>query len=198
MEQDKELTLTEIAGGMGEEANGGLVLKRDQGFQFLDPIEKAFMLCFLYEEPEKRKAYAKVIGMDWDSLSANKKNHFTIKSNAVWKKIENHMGGVRNIITLMGVDIVDITRHAQRLLGSKRLQLDKSGSEHWSDDGSTQIKALEFLAKLSGNYSEDIDATHKTSININFGGSRPANPRDIESDNMEVVIGGSSSAYEED
>ena len=186
-----ENELTSKSRELGVNDNGGLVLKRDQGFQYLSVVEKAFVVCFLYDEHNKAKAFAKAIGLDFESLAPIDKQNLRIKSETVWKDIENKLGGVRNIITLMGVDVVTITRHAVRLLSTKKMALDKDGVEHYSDDGATQVKALEFLSKLSGNYSEEIENTNKTSININFGASRPAKPEDIESDNMEVIIGSS-------
>jgi len=97
---------------------------------------------------------------------------------------------VRNIIALMGVDVVSITEHARRLLKAKKKILDKDGNEHFMDDGATQYKALEFLAKISGNYSEELDVNSRIAININFQ-STPnlADPASIKSDNMEFFEG---------
>ncbi len=90
---------------------------------------------------------------------------------------------------MMGVDVVEIVRKTRKLMNVKKIVLDKDGIEHQFDDGATQMKAVEFLAKISGNYSEEIDNINRTTININFGTSQPANPNDILSDNMEVIEG---------
>ncbi len=173
------------------ELNGGLILKKDQGFNTLTVDEKAYLVARLYGNyKEKHLAYAEsVLGKSYDALEDKERSNCRVMSNTRWKAIENKMGGVRNIISLVGVDIVMIVSEAQRLLRATRMSLDKFGVEHYEDDGATQMKALEFLSKLSGNYSEEIEASQKTSININFGSSLPTRAEDIMSDNMEIVVG---------
>jgi hypothetical protein len=190
--------LTKYDPSLNESMNAGLVLKKDQGFQFLSDTEKAFLVLYLFDVKHKAKAYARsFFGTDYDELSQEDKNTATLKANVTWKKIENTMGGVRNIIALMGIDVVKISREALRLMHVKKMVLDKDGEEHYMDDGSVQMKAVEFLAKLSGNYTEELENANKTSININFGTLPPANPEDIMSDNMEVVIGRSEKVEED-
>jgi len=174
--------------------NHGLILKKDQGFQYLKVEDKAFLLCHLYEtELTKPEAYCKSVwDKNFNDLTDIEKKRANVEANTRWKWIEQKMGGFRNIISMMGIDVVLIVREAKRLLKADKMALDKQGNEHYSMDGPTQMKALEFIAKLSGNYSEDAEGNQKTAININFntsGNAKPARPKDIEDDNMVVFRG---------
>jgi hypothetical protein len=180
---------TDASEFVDQNMNLGLILKKDQGFQFLSIEDKAFLLCHLYSEVE---SYCEsVLDVDFKSLTPEEKSKTKLVANNRWKWIEQKMGGFRNIISMMGIDVVMIVQHAQRLLKADKMALDKNGVEHYSMDGQTQMKALEFLAKLSGNYAEDVNDQQKTSININFNGAnpKPARPVDIEDDNMEIFVG---------
>jgi hypothetical protein len=184
---------TDASEFVDQNMNLGLILKKDQGFQFLSIEDKAFLLCHLYSEnKDKVESYCEsVLDVDFKSLTPEEKSKTKLVANNRWKWIEQKMGGFRNIISMMGIDVVMIVQHAQRLLKADKMALDKNGVEHYSMDGQTQMKALEFLAKLSGNYAEDVNDQQKTSININFNGAnpKPARPVDIEDDNMEIFVG---------
>ncbi len=182
--------LVEYDLAIGEQLNSGLLLKKDQGFHMLSVFQKLFMMSYLYDIRNKSEAYVRTCtDKEWSDLEEDDKLKFKMIAHAEWKKIENIMGGVRNMIAMMGVDVVEIVRKTRKLMNVKKIVLDKDGIEHQFDDGATQMKAVEFLAKISGNYSEEIDNINRTTININFGTSQPANPNDILSDNMEVIEG---------
>lgn len=182
--------LVEYDLAIGEQLNSGLLLKKDQGFHMLSVFQKLFMMSYLYDIRNKAEAYVRTCtDTEWSNLDEDEQLKFKLIANAEWKKIENIMGGVRNMIAMMGVDVVEIVRKTRKLMHVKKMVLDKDGIEHTFDDGSTQMKAVEFLAKISGNYSEEIDNINRTTININFGTSQPAKPEDILSDNMEVIEG---------
>jgi len=175
---------------LGEQLNSGLILKKDQGFHMLTVFQKLFMMSYLYDIRDKSEAYVRTCtDKEWEELEEDDKLSFKMIANAEWKKIENLMGGVRNIIAMMGVDVIEIVRKTRKLMKVQKIVLDKDGIEHKYDDGTTQMKAVEFLAKISGNYSEEIDILNRTTINVNFGTNQPARPEDILSDNMEVIEG---------
>ncbi len=182
--------LVEYDLAIGEQLNSGLLLKKDQGFHMLNVFQKLFMMSYLYDERDKAKAFVQTsTSEEWDDLSDDDKLKYKLIANAEWKKIENVMGGVRNMISMMGVDVVEIVRKTRELMRARKMSVDKDGTEHYVEDGSTRIKATEFLAKLSGNYSEEIDNVNRTTINLNFGTNQPAKPEDLLSDNMEVIEG---------
>lgn len=156
----------------------------------LTVFQKLFMMSYLYDIRDKSEAYVRTCtDKEWEELEEDDKLSFKMIANAEWKKIENLMGGVRNIIAMMGVDVIEIVRKTRKLMKVQKIVLDKDGIEHKYDDGTTQMKAVEFLAKISGNYSEEIDILNRTTINVNFGTNQPARPEDILSDNMEVIEG---------
>ena len=180
--------LIDIEETFNEQLNEGLTLTKDQGFHVLSPAQKLYTVAYLFDIKNKVKSYVSTMTTEeYDSLDSSKVFQYSMIANAEWKKIEKLMGGPLNIISMMGVDIVEIIRKTRQLMRSKKMVLDKDGIEHKFDDGGTQFKALEFLAKISGNYSEEITDASRTSININFGMNTPAKPADIMSDNMEVV-----------
>lgn len=187
----------EVSEELDEKMNEGLALKKDQGFQFLTTDDKAFLLAYLYGKDDKGIPFGKfkafsiaVLGLEIINLSMQQELKIRTASNLRWKKIEEKMGGVRNIISMMGVDIIEIIDHARRLLSAQKKIIDRNGTEHSMDDGSTQMKALEFLSKISGNYNEENDQTKKIALNIRFDLTpKPANPEDIEDENMEVFQG---------
>lgn len=182
---------------INEQLNEGLTLTKEQGFHLLSPQQKLFAVAYLYDVKDKVKAYiATMTTKDYSSLSEDEISMYKMVAPTEWKRIEKTMGGPLNIITLMGVDIVEIIRKTRQLMKARKMSIDKDGTEHYIEDGGTQFKALEFLAKISGNYSEEITDSSRTSININFGNHQPAGPRDIMSDNMEVVFGTHSKSEE--
>jgi hypothetical protein len=182
--------LVEYDLAIGEQLNSGLLLKKDQGFHMLSVFQKLFMMSYLYDIRNKAEAYVRTCtDKEYTELDEDDKLKFKLIANAEWKKIENIMGGVRNMIAMMGVDVIEIVRNTRRLMSVKKVVLDRDGIEHKFDDGTTQMKATEFLAKISGNYSEEIDNINRTTINLNFGTNQPARPDDILSDNMEVIEG---------
>lgn len=182
--------LVEYDLAIGEQLNSGLLLKKDQGFHILNVFQKLFMMSYLYDIRDKAEAFVRTsTSEEWTELSEDDKLKYKLIANAEWKKIENVMGGVRNMISMMGVDVVEIVRKTRELMKARKMSLDKDGIEHFVEDGSTRMKAVEFLAKLSGNYNEEMENINRTTINLNFGTQQPAKPEDILSDNMEVIEG---------
>jgi hypothetical protein len=183
------ITIREISYDLETSIDKGLKLKKDQGFRFLDHHEQAFLISYVYGgAKKKRQSYLEAMEIDESSLTEDELKKASISSSITWARIEEKMGGPQNIIKLLGVDIVEIITHTRRLMNVKKLTLDKEGTEHYSDDGNSQMRALEFLAKISGNYSEEENMNNRPGININFNMNKTPNPVDVSDDNMEIFI----------